>query len=134
VDWRSSRLVEGLNDFHARAIKNVNADEEPNVGSPIPWALSEQDHFGHIRFARRNAGTVQKDWAVVRSNALGSHLSIAVRGHKGWSKDPDSAARYALVVTLEILGQQIRIYELVRNSVNNLAAEIVVENEARVRV
>jgi hypothetical protein len=123
-----------LNDFHARAIRNVNIEDEPIDGSPIRWALSEQDHFGHIRFARRNAGTVQKDWAVVRSNALGSHLSIAVRGHQGWSKDPDSVARYALVVTIEVLGEQIRIYDLVRNAVNVLAAEIEIENAAGIRV
>ena len=84
---------------------------------------------GIIHDVRRNSGTVQKDWAVVDSGSLPVQFSIAVRGHQGWSHDPDSTARYALAVTLEILDQQIRIYEPLRTAAIELQAEIEAEVE-----
>lgn len=61
--------------------------------------------------SNRNSGTVQKDWAVVKSNTLPDQLCIAVVGHQGWSRDPDSTARYALAVSFEVVGQEVAIYE-----------------------
>src|SRR5262249_8574726 len=104
VDWKSSKLGEGINDFRVRALKDAeNNDEESLPGTVLPWTLQEKSKDGLIRNTRRNSGTVQKDWAVVKSNALPDHFCIAVVGHDGWSRDPDSAAGYALTVTLEIL-------------------------------
>jgi hypothetical protein len=135
VDWKTSNLGEGLNDFRVRALKNAANDDEPLPGSALPWTLHEKPQWGVIRDHKRNSGTVQKDWAVVRSNALPDHFCIAVVGHQGWSHDPDSTARYALTVTFEVLGQEIAIYEPLRAAVGELQAEIgEIEAEAEVEV
>ena len=104
---------------------------EPLPGSVLPWTLHEKSDAGFIRETRRNSGTVQKDWAVVKSNTLPDHFCIAVVGHQGWSHDPDSSARYALAVTLEILGQEIAIYEPLRTAVIELETQIEVEAELK---
>jgi Subtilase family len=130
VDWKSSKLGESMNTFLARALKDEN-DEDALPGSVLPWTLHENPRFGLIRSAKRNSGTVQKDWAVVKSNTLPDHFCIAVVGHLGWSRDPDSTARYTLAVTLEILGQEISIYEPLRTAVIELQQiETEVEVEA----
>jgi hypothetical protein len=136
VDWKSSKLGEGLADFRARALKDTDSDADPLPGSTLPWILNESSNSGLIRETKRNNGTVQKDWAVVKSNTLPDHFCIAAVGHPGWSRDPDSAARYALTVTLEVLGQEIAIYEPLRAAVIELQAEIEaeIEEEAEVEI
>ena len=141
VDWKSSKLGEGLNDFRTRALKEEEAERERLDGSPLPWTLHGNPKWGLIRDVRRNSGTVQKDWAVVKSNTLPDHFCIAVVGHQGWSLDPDSTARYALAVTLDIVGEEIAIYEPLRIAAIELQAEVDeaeadtdVETEAEVEV
>jgi hypothetical protein len=134
VDWKSSKLGEGINDFRVRALKDEENEAEPLPGSVLPWTLHEKSDAGFIRDTRRNSGTVQKDWAVVKSNTLPDHFCIAVVGHQGWSHDPDSSARYALAVTLQILGQEIAIYEPLRTAVIELQTQIEVETEAEAEV
>ena len=104
-------------------------------GSVLPWTLHEKDRDGLVRTARRNSGTVQKDWAVVKSNALPESFCIAVVGHEGWSRDPDATAQYCLAVTLEIQGQEIPIYDPLRVALIALEAEIgEVEVEATIEI
>ena len=136
VDWKSSRLGEGLDNFKVRALTEEENDTEPLPGSVLPWTLHEQSDWGWIRGTKRNSGTVQKDWAVVKSNTLPDQFCIAVVGHQGWSHDPDSTAQYALAVTFEILGQEIAIYEPLRTAVIELQTEVEAEiyNEAEVEV
>ena len=135
VDWRSSKLGEGLQDFRARALKEEEVDAIPLKGSVLPWTLHEMPDWGLIRDFRRSSGTVQKDWAVVKSNRLPDHFCIAVVGHQGWSHDPDSTARYALVVSLDVVGQEIAIYEPLRAAVIELEAQVgELEAEVGVRV
>jgi hypothetical protein len=134
ADWKSSKLGEGINDFRVRALKEEENDGDPLPGSVLPWTLHEKSDAGWIRDAKRNSGTVQKDWAVVKSNTLPDHFCIAVVGHQGWSHDPDSAARYALAVTFEILGQEIAIYEPLRTAVIELQAEVETEIEAEAEI
>ncbi|MDD1484082.1 S8 family peptidase [Burkholderia thailandensis] len=83
VDWKTSHLGEGLNDFRVRAMKDAVNDGEPLPGTSLPWALNEKPQFGFVRDFKRSSGTVQKDWAVVQSNTLPDHFCIAVVGH--WS-------------------------------------------------
>jgi len=122
VDWKTSKLGEGLNDFRVRAMKNTANEAEPLPGSALPWTLHEMPQFGFVREFKRNSGTVQKDWAVVKSNALPDHFCIAVVGHQGWSHDPDSVARYVLAVTFEALGGEVNIYEPLRAAIAELEA------------
>jgi hypothetical protein len=134
VDWKSSKLGEGLADFRGRAVKDTENEGEPLPGSALPWVLHEASNSGVIRDTKRSNGTVQKDWAVVKSNTLPDHFCIAVVGHQGWSHDPDSTARYTLAVTLEILGQEIAIYEPLRAAAIELEAEIEAEVEVEAEV
>lgn len=140
VDWKSSKLGEGFQDFHARVLKEAEKNDdgarEPLAGAALPWTIHENPNWGLIRDIKRNSGTVQKDWAVVKSNTLPEHFCIAVVGHQGWSHDPDSTARYTLAVTLEIVGQEIAIYEPLRTAVIELQAEVeaVAETEVEAEV
>ncbi len=134
VDWKSSKLGEGLKDFCARALKHPEEAAEGITGSVLPWTLHKNPDHGFIREAKSNSGTVQKDWAVVKSNTLPDHFCIAVVGHEGWSKDPDSRARYALAVTFEVLGQELPIYEDLKVALEALEAESGLEVETEVEV
>ena len=122
LDWMSNRKEERLDAFVSRAVK----DDEPVIreGTSFGWAISSRASDGQIADVRRSIGTVQKDWAYIRSNALPEDFCIAVRGHKGWSKDPDNTASYTLAVTLDIVGQEIAIYEPLRVAVQELQAEL----------
>lgn len=134
VSWTSSKLGEGINDFRVRALRDEENDEEPLPGTVLPWTLAEKSDAGFVRDTRRSSGTVQKDWAVVKSNTLPDHFCIAVVGHPGWSHDPDSSARYAMAVTFEILGQEIPIYEPLRTAIIELQTEVEAEVEAEAEV
>ena len=127
LDWVSNGKGESFGDFVDRAIKR-EADPTTSPGA-LGWTIESRTNWGAIPDIRRNLGTVQKDWAVVRSNALPEDLCIAVRGHQGWSRDPDSAATYALAVTFEIVGQEIPIYEPLRAAVIELESEVEAEVE-----
>ncbi len=129
VEWKSNKLGERLNDFRQRAMEDVPGDAIAAPASVLPWTLHENSNWGFVRDTKRSAGTVQKDWAVVKSNTLPDHFCIAVVGHPGWSHDPDSAARYTVAVTFEIVGQEIPIYETLRNAVIDLQADVEAEVE-----
>lgn len=134
VDWKSSKLGEGLNDFRLRALKGNDAEADSLPNSVLPWTLHERSKAGFIRNIRRTAGTVQKDWAVVKSNTLPDHFCIAVVGHQGWSRDPDATAIYALAVSFEIVGREIAIYEPLRIAVRELQVEVAAEVEAEATI
>ena len=120
LDWMSNRRDESLASFVSRAVK----DEDPAVreGTSFGWNISTRSSDGRIADVRRSIGTVQKDWAYIKSNALPEDFCIAVRGHKGWSKDPSNTATYTLAVTFEIVGKEIDIYDPLRAAVQELQA------------
>lgn len=124
VDWKASKLGEPLSSFRGRALKDDEGEGAGGPGTRIPWMIGVQNDASQIRGVRRNAGTVQKDWAVVKSNSLPEDFCIAVVGHPGWSKDPDTSAKYAIAVSFEIVGREIPIYEAMRIAVEELQAEI----------
>ena len=131
LDWMSSRKDESLDSFISRAVK----DDDPVIreGTSFGWTISARSSDGQIANVRRSVGTVQKDWAYICSNALPENFCIAVRGHNGWSKDPDNTASYTLAVTFEIVGKEIAIYDPLRVAVQELQAELgVVEFEGEV--
>lgn len=129
VDWKSSKLREPIERFRVRAMKDQNEERDLANGTPIPWMLDTKSGCGVVRGVKRSAGTVQKDWAIVKSNQLPDDFCVAIVGHKGWSRDPDSSARYALAVSFEVIGQEVPIYEDVRVAVERLRVEIEAETE-----
>jgi len=125
ADWMSSRIGERRETFLARALRDEPLKD--GEGTSFGWMIGAQSGWGKIPSVRRSIGTLQKDWAFVKSNELPQEFCIAVRGHNGWSRDPESAASYALTVTFESLGEKIRIYEPLRAAVNELQAEVELE-------
>ena len=129
ADWISSRKDERLDAFLTRALKG---DDKIDEGASFGWSVGAQPHNGAIPEARRTVGTVQKDWTTLKSNELPTDLCFAVRGHRGWSHDPDAVARYVFAVTIDVIGQEIEIYEPLRVSVGELETELGVELEIEV--
>jgi len=134
VDWKSSRLREPIDSFRRRALKDEDSSSSQAGGDTLPWTLQTRSNRGAIEGVSRNAGTVQKDWATVKSNALPKSFCIAVVGHQGWSKDPDSMAAYALTVSFESLGEEVRIYDDLRVAVEELQAELEAEVESEIEL
>jgi hypothetical protein len=134
VDWKSSRLGESLESFRIRALKGQEDDGTHIKGTPIPWTLDANPRWGTIKNIKRNAGTVQKDWAVVKSNSLPSSFCIGVVGHAGWNPDPDATARYAMAVSFEIVNREIPIYQPMHVAVAELQMELEVEVETKAAV
>lgn len=128
LDWISNRKGESIEAFLTRALKS-DGDPLAEGGGALGWTIESRSNWGQLPEVRRNVGTVQKDWAYVKSNALPDDLCIAVRGHQGWSRDPDAVARYTLVVTFEIVGQEIPIYLPLRTAVLELRSEVEAEVE-----
>ncbi len=107
LDWIASKKGESLDDFKARAIKGLGEAEDSDS---VDWMLHERKDWGILRGIHRQASTVQKDWVVVKAHELPETLAVAVRGHNGWSKDPNSMAKFALVVTIEAQACPVPIY------------------------
>lgn len=133
LDWISNRRGESFEAFLTRALKDD--DDTIQQGTSFGWTIERQSDKGRLPGVRRTVGTVQKDWAVLKSNQLPKDFCIAVRGHKGWSHDPEAAARYCVAVSFEIVGQEIPIYDPLRVAVQELQAEVAeVEAEAEVEI
>ncbi|AMV40958.1 Subtilase family protein (plasmid) [Planctomyces sp. SH-PL62] len=134
VDWKSSYQNEDISEFRTRALKPKDDEEaeeaDESAGSTFKWAIQTNPIHGNVRGVSRSSGTVQKDWAVIKSNSLPDDFCIAVVGHQGWSKDPDSTARYVLAVSIEVLGHDIPIYTRIQQRVAELQAEVEAEVQA----
>jgi hypothetical protein len=128
ADWKVNGLGESLDSFRRRALSDEEKDAAKTKG--VKWMIGAQPGHGTIKGVKRSTGTVQKDWTIIKSNALPKDFCIAVVGHEGWNADPDSTAKYALAVSFEILGKEITIYDKLRASVQELQAEIEAEVEA----
>ena len=125
LEWKSSGLNEREEDFVGRIFK----DEDKNAShKSLPWQLRKKVDAG-IEGARRTAGTLQKDWAVIKSNQLPETFCVAVIAHKGWSKDPDTEAKFSLVVSFESITEELRIHERLEVSLGELMIKLQPEIE-----
>lgn len=107
LDWIASKKEESLQDFMARAIKGLGEAESADT---VDWMLHEQKDYGVLRGVHRKAGTVQKDWVVLKAYELPETFAVAIRGHNGWNRDPNSTAKFALAVTIEAEECPLPIY------------------------
>ncbi|MFZ6654523.1 S8 family peptidase [Undibacterium sp. TJN19] len=131
VDWRSIHLGESLESFTNRMLKVGDRTSTTNEGV-IPWKIREQDEWGEIIGVRRENGTIQKDWAVLKSHQLPEDLCVAVRGHPGWDKDPDASAKYALTISFEAIDEDLEIYSPIETSLRSVIPVAEVQTEVRV--
>ena len=116
-------------------IRDRFSDEDDQGSSPnqIPWELHKEVNRG-VKGLRRTAGTLQKDWAVVKSYQLPERFCVAVIGHRGWSKDPESEAKFALAVSFESVDQEIEIYERLELAVSDLWVELNADSQIEAEV
>jgi hypothetical protein len=128
LTWDSAKLDEQIDSFREYALKKIE-DRETMYDSErrkqmrsIPWKLGTRTDTGEVEEYRRGNNTVQKDWAVVKSYDLREEIGFVVSGHKGWDRNREPIP-YAFVVSLEILGNNIPIYELLRLE-NELEQEV----------
>jgi hypothetical protein len=132
LDWMSNGKDESFSGFVDRAMATDN--DAPTSPGALGWMIESRRNWGTIPEIRRNIGTVQKDWAIIKSNALPDDFCIAVRGHQGWNHDPESVANYTLAVTFEIVGQEIPIYEPLRTAVLALQTQVEAELETELEM
>jgi hypothetical protein len=82
----------------------------------------------HRQFSKAATGYPRSDAALqARHFVVPGHFSCIanpVRGHQGWSNDPDTTARYALAVTFEIVGHEISFFDPMRTAVLELQTQI----------
>ena len=118
LDWDSSKIGESFDEFKDYALKEIENKATVydsnirNAKAGFDWKIRQRNDNGIIGVNRNNS-TLQKDWVIIKSHELPEELSFVVKGHKGWDKTRASVP-YALTVSIEVLGQNIPIYEAVR--------------------
>lgn len=119
LDWTTSKIGETFEEFKDYALKEIegnersyNKEKRKDLNN-FDWKIKNRRDYGSVQEISRNNSTLQKDWTVIKSYNLPEELCIAVRGHKGWDKNKE-AIPYAITVSIEILGADIPIYELIR--------------------
>jgi len=125
LDWNCSKSGEDPDVFLNRILKEYDrVSPEADEGEGLfDWTLGKRQMRlkpdgssssmgidGRVKKVSRNSGTIQKDWAVVKSFNLREGFCIAVVGHEGWNKDPEAAVPYSLVVSFEAINSEVSIY------------------------
>jgi hypothetical protein len=130
LDWDCSKKGEYPENFLARILKKYDASEDTEKGEgSFKWTIGKRaKNYGKIKGVSRSAGTVQKDWTVVKSFQLREAFCIAVVGHEGWNNDPDAEAPYSLVISFEALASNIPIYTPF------VEAQVVIEVDQQVEI
>ena len=131
LDWDSAKLGESQDMFKDRIIKDMNSEERPLAegGDGINWKIKNRIDKG-VEGVRRQDGTLQKDWTILKSNQLPDEFCIAVVGHKGWETKTSSEVPYAITISFEVLNSEneIQLYQLIQ------AVNINVEIEPAVQI
>jgi Subtilase family len=132
LDWDCSDKGEDPERFLERVLKDHDApSESQKKGKDIfNWVLNKRKGWGQARNVSRQAGTLQKDWAIVKAYDLRESFCIAVVGHEGWNNDPNASVPYALVVSFEAIDTNIPIY----TSIANVQIPVEVESEISIQI
>lgn len=123
VDWRTSKKAESARAFLDRVLHDSDRDGG-DVGAVFNWMLSDREDRGQVPDARRNIGTVQKDWARISGDELPRDFCLAVVGHPGWDTHAEADAPYALCVTFEVLKGDIDLHADVEVALEELRVEL----------
>ena len=133
LSFESSKFGELYEPFRDRLTKHLDVADDPipqDLDS-IPWTIWSNPKWGKIRGIKRQDNATQKDWVIIKSNALPELLSFAVIGHKGWENDLLKPIPFSFAVSLEALGGELEIYETIR-TVNQV--QISVEQQQEIRL
>jgi len=126
ADWKCSGKNQTEEAFRGGLFKEEERGNEQT--DYLPWMLRNDQH-GVIAEARRNIGTLQKDWAIVHNHDLPDSFLIGVVGHPGWDTAELYPAKFALAVSFEAVRGQVDIYEPIRVALDSIRV-----SAARVRV
>ncbi|MEL6592669.1 MAG: S8 family serine peptidase, partial [Bacteroidota bacterium] len=131
LHWECSQREESPDSFLSRMIQEPDSSVEEEDGSGLfHWTLGKQKNYGRrVKDTSRGNGTLQKDWAVVKSFNLRDSFCIAVVGHSGWNNDPTAEVPYALAVSFEMIDAEIPIY----SSFVQAQVELQLEQEMQVQ-
>ncbi|MEH2203831.1 MAG: S8 family peptidase [Nostoc sp.] len=111
LDWECSKQGEDPKHFLGRVLANYNVPKDAEKGDELfTWTLGKEKHYKTIKSVSRSIGTIQKDWALVKSYNLREAFCIAVVGHEGWNNDPYAEVPYSLVVSFEAIQADILIH------------------------
>ena len=140
LDWTCSKRGEDPARFLGRVLKDYDASEETEEDDGLfQWTLGKRQWAkgqkrpngidGIVKELSRSTGTIQKDWATVKSYELREGFCIAVVGHTGWNQDSNAEVPFALAVSFEAVNSTIDLYT------SFVEAEIkATETQARARV
>ncbi|MCF0058461.1 S8 family peptidase [Dyadobacter sp. CY356] len=130
LGWEISTFNENYEVFSKRVLK-MFSDPKPNGGGTdnIPWTIYDRSNRGQIRDIKRQDNTTQKDWCMIPSNKLPKEFCIAVVGHNGWQKGLKDIIPYSIVVSFEVIGSQLPIYETFE-----IANRVTIQPESRFEV
>lgn len=112
LSWEVSNPREDHQEFCDRVIKSMDERQSTDNKNATRWMIWDRGNNGTIKEVKRQDGTVQKDWTIVRSNQLPDEFSVAVVGHTGWNKDLQVNIPYSVVVSFESLSEEIPVYQL----------------------
>lgn len=123
LDWTCSKRGEDPDRFLDRILSQYDAPEEAEKGDKLfQWTLgkrlfkptngqtSPKGIDGIVKELSRSKGTIQKDWATVKSYDLREGFCIAVVGHAGWNQDSNAEVPFALAVSFEAVNLSIDVY------------------------
>jgi subtilisin family serine protease len=123
LDWTCSKRGEDPARFLDRVLSEYDAPEEAEKGDKVfRWTLGKRQFKptngqtqpkgidGIVKELSRSKGTVQKDWATVKSYELREGFCIAVVGHTGWNQDTNAEVPFALAVSFEAVNSDIEVY------------------------
>lgn len=131
LDWTTSKIGESYEEFVEFALREEGEDEVPydrdyrSSLSTFPWKIRNRVDTGDVVGLSRSNSTLQKDWAIVKSYDIPEEITFAIRGHRGWDRNKREIP-YAIVVSLEMLGSEIPIY-------NSIKIENEIELEVEVK-
>jgi Subtilase family len=125
LHWECSRKGESPDPFLARVLASYDSSEgETEDDGLFDWTLGRQKNHGtRVKDASRSIGTIQKDWAILKSFELREAFCIAVVGHKGWNNDPTAQIPYVLTVSFEAVGAEVPIYTTFVEAQQSLQAQ-----------
>jgi hypothetical protein len=125
LDWTCSKPGQDPDTFLDNILKEYNSSEDAEKGEgTFAWTLGKKKKSkegsskgasnsgidGVVKDLSRSSGTIQKDWAIVKSFELREGFCIAVVAHEGWNKRLEADAPFALTVSFEVVGAEIPIY------------------------
>ncbi|MBD3560784.1 S8 family peptidase, partial [Planktothrix sp. FACHB-1355] len=122
LDWTCSKCGEDPDRFLDRVLSEYDAPEEAEKGDKLfRWTLGKRQFKptngqtspkgidGIVKELSRSKGTIQKDWATVKSYELREGFCISVVGHAGWNQDTNAEVPFALVVSFEAVNSSIDV-------------------------